>query len=156
MRLRGQSLAISDCFLLTRVFLFAAIVPVLMRFKLARLAALLEPRREPLVVDPRRVQKISACIDKAVARGKPFVRPGCLTLGVARYYFLRRAGMDLTLHFGMGRVGEGKSFVGHCWLTRDGEPFLESTDPRPFYVEMCHISPGGGLSSVVTTAAHGR
>ncbi len=130
----------SNAFLFLRVFLFAAAVPYLMRLKLARLAAVLEPGSEPVPVDSDRIQEIAAYVQAAIARGRPLVRPGCLTLGLTRYYFFRRAGLDVSLHFGMGRIGEDKEFVGHCWLVKDGVPYLETQDPRPLYVEMYSIS----------------
>lgn len=130
----------SSAFLFLRVFLFAAAVPCLMRFKLARLAALLEPGSEPAPVDPDRVRTIAAFVQAAIERGRPVVRPGCLTLGLTRYYFFRRAGLDVSLRFGMGRIGEDKEFLGHCWLVRDGVPYLETQDPRPLYIEMYSIS----------------
>jgi hypothetical protein len=74
----------------------------------------------------------------AIRRGRPLVRPGCLTRGVTRYYFFRRDGMDVSLCFGMSQVKE--EFVGHCWLVKDGVPFMETRDPRPLYVEMYRIS----------------
>jgi hypothetical protein len=74
----------------------------------------------------------------AIRAGRPLVRPGCLTRGVTRYYFFRRDGMDVSLCFGMGQV-EGQ-FVGHCWLVKDGVPFMEPRDPRPLYAEMYRIS----------------
>jgi len=40
----------------------------------------------------------------------------------------------------MGHVGNRKEFVGHCWLVRQGEPYLEKEDPRSLYTEMYHIS----------------
>jgi hypothetical protein len=39
----------------------------------------------------------------------------------------------------MGKREEG--FTGHCWLVKDGEPFLEVQDPRPLFTEM-HRFPG--------------
>jgi len=48
--------------------------------------------------------------------------------------------MDVSLHFGMGRIGKDKEFVGHCWLVRNGEPYMEKEDPRPLYIEMYRIS----------------
>lgn len=131
---------ISKLFLFMRVFLFAAAVPYLMRLKLTRLAAVLEPGSRPRPVEPERIQRISAYLRIAIARGRPFVRPGCLTLGLTRYYFFRRAGLDVSLRFGMGRVGEQKELVGHCWLVKDSEPFLENQDPRPLYTEIYRIS----------------
>lgn len=138
----------SDLFLFTRILLFAASVPMLMRLKLARLAALLEPGSAAGPIDPSRAYKVCSYTEKAIRLGSPIVRHGCLTLGLTRYYFLRRAGMDVSLHFGMGRVGENESFDGHCWLTQDGEPYYESRDPRPLYVEMWRISPKASRSSI--------
>ncbi len=140
--------AFSDLFLFTRILLFAASVPLLMRLRLTRLAALLEPGTTAGPVDPTRSNKICSYTEKAIRLGSPIVRHGCLTLGLTRYYFLRRTGMDVSLHFGMGRVGEKESFDGHCWLTRDGEPYFEARDPRPLYVEMWKISPKTGQSSM--------
>ena len=139
----GHSLRIRtgpDAFLFLRVSLFAAAVPYLMRLKLSRLASVLEPGSEPGPVDPDPVQKIAAYVQAAIKWGRPLVRPGCLTLGLTRYYFFRRAGLDVSLHFGMGRIGENKEFVGHCWLAKDGVPYLETQDPRTLYVEMYRIS----------------
>lgn len=147
---------ISDFFLFARVLLFAAAVPVLMRLKLTRLTALLDPGSDPRPLDPGRVRKILTYVDKAIWRGRPFVRSGCLTLGLTRYYFLRRAGMDVSLHFGMGRIGEKRKFAGHCWLTRDGEPYLETVDPRPLYAEMWRISPDSRKSMPVEKSSLGR
>jgi len=74
----------------------------------------------------------------AIREGRPLVRPGCLTRGLTRYYFFRRDGMDVSLCFGMGQVKE--EFAGHCWLVKDGVPFMETRDPRPLYAEMYRIS----------------
>jgi Transglutaminase-like superfamily len=142
----------SNAFLFFRVFLFAAAVPYLLRLKLARRAAILEPGREPWPVDPDRIRKIAAYTEMAIGRGRPLVRPGCLTLGLTRYYFFRRAGMDVSLHFGMGRIGKENEFVGHCWLVRDGEPYLERIDPRPLYIEMYRVSREDSRKSMQTEA----
>jgi hypothetical protein len=131
---------VPKAYLFLRVFLFAASVPYLLRFKLARVAAILEPGSEPHWVDPDRERKIAAYVETAIERGKPLVRSGCLTRGLTRYYFFRRAGMDVSLHFGMGRTGPQGEFDGHCWLVRDGEPYLENRDPRALYIEMYRIS----------------
>lgn len=127
-------------FLFLRVFLFAAAVPLLTRLKIARVAAILEPGGEPRAVGPDLVKRILSYVETAIRRGRPLVRGGCLTRGLTRYYFLRRAGLDVSLHFGMGRVGRGKQFQGHCWLVKDGEPYLERQDPRSLYVETYRVS----------------
>lgn len=65
------------------------------------------------------------------------MRSGCLTQGVTLYYFLRRAGSDVTLAFGIARIRE--EFTGHCWLERGGVPILEDEDPRTLYVRTVSI-----------------
>lgn len=111
-----------------RVLLFAACVPLLLRLRLTTLQLLLEPKFEPPPASDDDIVKIIHCVENAIRVGKPLVRPGCLTRGVTNYYFLKRAGADVTLCFGIGRVGE--EFAGHCWLTAQGEPIFEATDPR--------------------------
>ena len=133
MRIRS----IPDAFLFIEVLFFAATVPFLMRLRLSRLKALLEPRI-PWSGDGDRAGKIVEYVELAIRVGRPLVRPGCLTRGVTRYYFLRRDGVDVSLCFGMGQFKE--EFVGHCWLLKDGVPFMESQDPGPLYAEMWRIS----------------
>jgi hypothetical protein len=129
--------SISDVFLFLQIVVFAAIVPFLFRLKLSRVQALLEPKGRSSA-NRDRVEKIAAYVEMAIQKGAPLVRPGCLTRAVTRYYFFRRDGMDVSLCFGMGQVQ--KEFVGHCWLVRDGVPFMETLDPRPRYAEMYRIS----------------
>jgi len=129
--------SIPDVLLFFQVLIFAAAVPFLLRLKLSRVKALLEPRI-PSSANRDRVEQITEYVEMAIRRGRPLVRPGCLTRGVTRYYFFRRDGMDVSLCFGMGQVKE--EFVGHCWLVKDGVPFMETRDPRPLYAEMYRIS----------------
>jgi len=128
---------ISDVLLFFQIMCFAAAVPFLLRLKIWRLQTLLEPRvARP--ADQDRVEEITEYVERAIREGRPFVRPGCLTRGVTRYYFLRRDGMDVSLCFGIGEI-DGE-FAGHCWLVKDGVPFLETRDPRPLYSEMYRLT----------------
>jgi hypothetical protein len=129
--------SIPDVFLFFQVLLFAAAVPFLLRLKLSRVETLLEPRI-PSAANGERIDQITEYVEMAIRNGRPLVRPGCLTRGVTRYYFFRRNGLDVSLCFGMGQDKE--EFVGHCWLVKDGVPFLEPRDPRPLYAEMYRIS----------------
>jgi hypothetical protein len=138
---------VSKAYLFLRVFLFAAAVPYILRLKVARVAAILEPGSEPQGVDPDCIRKIAAYVETSIKWGSPLVRTGCLTRGLTRYYFFRRVGLDVSLHFGMGRIGPQREFDGHCWLVRDGKPYLEPQDPRTLYVEMYRISREQGQRS---------
>jgi Transglutaminase-like superfamily len=142
---------ISNCFLFLRILVFAAGIPCLLRMKLSKVAEVLEPGSDPSDVEEQRVQKIAGYVERAIRDAKPFVRPGCLTRGLTRYYFLRRAGLDVTLCFGMG--GADRDFTGHCWLEKDGEPFLEGDDPRSLYAEMYRVSRAGGRASTANGAS---
>ena len=121
-----------------RVACFAAAVPVLMRLKLPVLHRLLERRIATAVraeSDSHGPGEILRCVESALAVGRPLVRPGCLTRGLTLYYFLRRAGVDVTLRFGARcRNGELMQAAGHCWLEQRGEPFLESGNPYRYCV----------------------
>jgi hypothetical protein len=127
-----------DWLLFTKIFCFAALVPVLMRLKLARLKALLEPGGPLSPPTPEQLETIVDYVSLALRVGNPLIRPGCLTRGLTHYYFLRRAGLEVSLYFGMGRP-EGE-YAGHCWLVKGGEPFLETTDPRPLFTPMYRFS----------------
>jgi hypothetical protein len=118
------------------VLAVAVLAPLLARLPLPRLEALLEPRRTP-VPDAEPEAWLVANLDRLLALGHPLVRPGCLTRGLTHYFFLRRAGADVRLTYGLGQV-QGRT-EGHCWLVRDGKPYLERADPRDMYVETYSI-----------------
>jgi hypothetical protein len=81
------------------------------------------------------VQRLERMIELAPRVGSPFVRTGCLTRGVTLFWFLRRAGHEVELRFGLDVKGADTT-DGHCWLALDDEPFLERVDPRPRFVEL--------------------
>jgi hypothetical protein len=121
-----------ELLLAARVFAFAVCVPLITRLSLTRQAALLEPRgRRP--PDPEREAWLEANVDRVLGRGAPLVRPGCQTRGLTYFYFLRRAGADVRLVYGIEATGSERD--GHCWLVRDGRPYLERNDPRGRFLE---------------------
>jgi hypothetical protein len=124
-----------------RVLAFAALaVPLLLRTRLDRLGARLTPAApSPAAPVPRQeAEALARAIDRLLLAGRPLVRSGCLTRGITRYRFLRRAGVPVALHFGMTAM-TAEADAGHCWLTLDGDPLGEPRDPRPLYVEMLRI-----------------
>lgn len=119
---------------------FLAAVPLLVRLRLATLERVLEPRR-PRVGDSREPEVV-AHVEAVLALTGRLAPANCLTRGLTRYYFLRRAGVPLTLCFGVAWVnGE---FAGHCWLLRGDAPFLEPRDPRGVFAETYRISGATG------------
>jgi hypothetical protein len=126
--------------LFARVGLLAITVPLLMRLPLGLLSRLLSRR-----VARRRAgvsaDRLADLVSLAVRAGYPLVRPGCLTRGVTLYWFLRRGGHDVELHFGLDPADE-QNPEGHCWLTLGGEPVLEKIDPARFAVELYRLPSG--------------
>jgi len=127
----------SDRTLLLQLILFASIVPLLMRLRPHSLNRILYRRLESTEVSSTVVAEVVRHFQLARAVAAPVVRNTCLTRGMTLCYFLRRAGLDVSLSFGMGRKGD--QFTGHCWLTKSGAPFLEQPDPRPLYAEFFSI-----------------
>ena len=128
---------ISDFALLVRVYLFAIGVRVLLRLNLESLESIIEPAKAPVTPNWSQIERIVYSVDRVFGSRARFIRRGCYSRGVVLYYLLRRAGLDVSLQFGMGKQGE--HFIGHCWLVKDGEPFLERADPRPHFAPVCVI-----------------
>jgi hypothetical protein len=126
-----------DTVLFLHSFGVALVTPLLLRLPLPRLEALIEwtagGRSRRARGNP---DAVAATVLEMLQAGRPLVRRGCLTRGLTLYYFLRRAGADVSLTFGMGPVDGGDGFDGHCWLVLDGEPYLEPRDPRRDYAPM--------------------
>ena len=132
-----------DSALALRSLCVALAVPALMRIPLARLDALIEwavSRAATSSVDP---EPIASTVLQMLEVGRPLVRRGCLTRGITLYYCLRRAGVPVSLRFGMGRTSAGDGFDGHCWLELAGEPYLERRDPRTSFAAMYTFGRGG-------------
>ena len=129
-----------EVLLLARVSAFAALVPAVMRLPLPRAAALLAraPRRSAARPSPSQIERLDRIVTLAPRVARPFVRTGCLTRGVTLFWFLRRAGLDVELRFGLD-PREHPGTEGHCWLSLDGEPFLERRDPRPRFAELYRL-----------------
>jgi len=127
---------------------------MLLRLPLPRLEALLTPKRMPSSTQPARVPQIVRYVDGVLQLGRPWLRSGCLSRGLTLYYFLRNAGLDVALCFGVGTLhGE---CVGHCWLVKAGEPFLEARDPRPFFTAVYTFPAGAPVIAAVRPIDEGR
>ena len=144
LRAIGELQDAREAALFVRVAAFAATVPLLMRLPLPRVAALVTraPRRPygPTARDPAaaEVERLDRLIALAPRVARPLVRPGCLTRGVTLFWFLRRAGLNVELSFGID-PGDEQTTDGHCWLVLDEEPFLEKVDPRPRFAEVYRL-----------------
>ena len=136
-----------NALLFVRISVFAALVPFLARLAPARLDDVLASRSAGDKLDPDLVRRIVRYVDLVLALGRPIVRPSCINRGLTLYYFLGRGGTEVELCFGIANL-DG-TVAGHCWLIRDGEPFLEPQDPRGQFTEMYRFP----LRSRASTAA---
>jgi len=124
-----------------------AVSPILVRMQLPRLLPALEPRELPRDADSRKVARIIRYTDALTFSRLPLLRRSCMHRAVTLYYFLRREGVDLSVHFGVARVDQ--DLGGHCWLMKDGEPYLENEDPRRTFTPM-YVFPESERSLTVT------
>lgn len=123
-----------DLGLILRILIYAAALPLLTRTKLTSWERFAGQRRMGRPAESSGAeQKIVHYVDTVLLSFRPLVREGCLVRGLTLYHFLREAGVDVSLSFGVGRV-DG-SFKGHCWLVKDGGPFLEPDRPDLIYTE---------------------
>ncbi len=83
----------------------------------------LTPAAQPQFLDSDTMRQI---VDALTAFGAGRPLGICLRRSLLRYYFLRRAGLPLVIHFGARRLGE--DIAGHAWLTLDGEPYHEKPE----------------------------
>jgi hypothetical protein len=124
-----------------RIFLFMLAVPWLLKLRLPRLRALLGTSTRQKERDAELSESIIQDVDSALRIGWPFVRSRCLSRGITLYYFLRRAGFNVGLCFGVAN-NEDDPLAGHCWLVRGGEPMSEPTDPRLMYTSVYSFPEG--------------
>ena len=137
LRLLAHVRGAGDALLLLRILVFAALVPLLVRIPLSRLQVWVEPRHRLPPGHPAAVQRAVELVETGLELGRPLVRRGCLTRGLTLYRFLRRAGADVELCFGVGSVAA--AIEGHCWLERDGLPYLERAKGGPNFVAIYRI-----------------
>lgn len=119
------------------ILIFAAASRLIARLPPARLEGVLEPKRRPARVDEQAIARVAQRVERVLSRSEPVLRHHCLTRGLTRYYFLRRAGADVRLVFGVGELG-GRA-EGHCWIVRDGEVYRETTPPEDRFVPVYSI-----------------
>lgn len=144
LRLAAFARRTGELALFLQILAFTLVVRALLRLNVSTLEALIEPRSVPPCEDTARAMTIARYVDRIFSVRRPLLRTDCYGRGVTLYYFLRRAGVDLQLCFGVGQVES--RFAAHCWLLKDGEPFLERKDPRTLFTPMIAIPRRGADS----------
>ena len=64
----------------------------------------------------------------------------CLERSLILYRYLARANADPHLVVGIGKPG---GFLGHVWVTVDGQPLLDSPETLREYTEVVRFGAGG-------------
>jgi hypothetical protein len=79
---------------------------------------------------PERRTETSLCnlADLAVVLERSSPLGLCLRCSMTRFYFLRREGLPLKIHYGTRMIGgePDRQFNGHAWLTLEGAPYHEA------------------------------
>jgi hypothetical protein len=112
----------------------AAGARLLARLPLRRLEAVVELGRRRAPRSPADTDLTAKRVERVLSRSRRVLRHTCLTRGITRYFFLRRAGADVRLIFGLSKI-EGR-YAGHCWIVRDGEIYAESSDPSGQFADV--------------------
>ena len=99
-------------------------LPALLAGPLAPALAAQTPARVDLTVpadEVRRLADAAALFERRSPLGL------CLRRSLARYHFLRRAGVPLVINFGARfKGGEAdRQVTGHAWVTLEGQPYYE-------------------------------
>ncbi|MCB9679295.1 MAG: lasso peptide biosynthesis B2 protein [Alphaproteobacteria bacterium] len=79
--------------------------------------------------------------DGVLRRGRGPFAANCVVRSLILLRYLRRRGVPAVVVFGARRTAE-KPIDGHAWVTIDGEPLAEATDPRPLYRETYRFPEG--------------
>ena len=125
-----------DAWLAARAFGWLCLLPVLKRtLALDRLVRLmwLAPSGSPR--DRRRERRTI----RIVARLSRTSGGNCLERSLVLYRYLARANADPHLVAGMARPDE---YLGHVWVTVDGQPLLETPETLGGYAEVVTFSAG--------------
>ncbi len=62
---------------------------------------------------------------------RPRRAPNCMTQSLTAFYFLRKWGHPVQIHFGVAKRDD--TLAGHCWLELHDLPLSEPTDPRDIF-----------------------
>jgi hypothetical protein len=101
------------------VSVFARVLPLPKAF------ALLSPRLGPDRGEASGAERIVNALDTLLTARIPFVHPQCWRRAAVLHRFLRHAGLDTLIVFGV-RMDGTRTVEAHAWLERNGQPFAET------------------------------
>ena len=106
---------------LLEMFTFAALIPLFLKcFSLKRVLSMITPSakykpNDALDLSAERIIQLGVLLLK---RNRLFLKNTCLKRSLLLYYFLRKNGIEVRIHFGVKKL---KGYLaGHSWLTQNG------------------------------------
>lgn len=94
--------------------------------------------------DGRRTHVIVNALDTLLTARVPFIRPQCWRRAAVLHRFLRGAGVDTVIVFGV-RTDGARTVEAHAWVERSGQPFAEAADTTSY--QRVFEFPSGGSPS---------
>lgn len=112
-----------DYILFLNIFLWAIALPLLIsRHSLDELLRSISPGS----IRPRHgTRRAVVFVNWWLNRNILMLRPTCLKRSLLLYRFLVREGLNVEIHCGIRKTGNGTD--GHSWLTLNGKPFLQDS-----------------------------
>lgn len=112
--------------ILLEMFAFLAATPLLMRFySLDQFLSLItpSPKRHCNSNSQSTSSRINQLGSFLLKRDCLFLKKTCLKRSLLLYYFLRKNGIEVQIHFGVKKCGS--YLAGHSWLTLKGNLFMD-------------------------------
>lgn len=103
------------------MFAFAAVMPLLMKlYSLERVLGIITPRAKGRRnhASHARTEILVQLGVLLLKRNRLFLKNSCLKRSMLLYYFLRKHGVEVCIHFGVKKL-DGY-LAGHSWLTQNG------------------------------------
>jgi hypothetical protein len=154
-KIRENFSSLWDVLLFIRIIFLAAVLRAMLRLlSIPRLMKLLTPRtisdsRNPATDEVR--EKIVKYTDYIFGLNFWMFKNTCLRRSLVLYHFLRQAGIDVQICFGVRykedsqQEGSSKELEGHAWLLYKGDIFLERNAAMASEYTVTYCFPAGGF-----------
>lgn len=123
--------------ILLEMLAFAAVMPILMKyFSLERVLDVLTPyeKRQTHKTSRASAKKIVHLGMLLLKRNRFFLKNSCLKRSLLLYYFLRKNGIAVQIHFGVKKLDD--NLTGHSWLTQGGNLIADREQHRKAFTEV--------------------
>lgn len=124
--------------LLREMLNFTGKLPGLLHLPLKETMYDLTTLPEQTLSDPHSEAIVRNLADFAVLINRQTSLGFCLQRSLTRYYFLRREGLPVVVHFGARHADKDRPLLlaGHAWLALEGDPYYEEGEHWRGYVVM--------------------